>query len=98
MSQITEIEQLKRENKELARQLKIRDELSCGTCHGVGSVMIAIDDGMDFPECEALENKIKADAAISEIKRLQDIMGREFGDRVACFLSLYADKLRGKTK
>ena len=49
---------------ELVRQLAILDDLSCGTCSGSGTVLIAIDDGMDCPECEALDNKIKADGII----------------------------------
>tara|TARA_R110000824_G_scaffold220201_3_gene407281 strand:- start:4783 stop:5223 length:441 start_codon:yes stop_codon:yes gene_type:complete len=55
-------DELKRENEELLRQLKIRDELSCSTCHGSGNVLIAIDDGIDCPACAEIDNEIKADA------------------------------------
>ena len=89
---ISEIDQLKRENAELVRQLKIRDELSCGTCHGVGSVMIAIDDGMECPECEALDNKIKADAVIEAANKV--IRHNESGFCIHCSVVEYANKLR----
>tara|TARA_R110000824_G_scaffold400882_2_gene609732 strand:+ start:656 stop:940 length:285 start_codon:yes stop_codon:yes gene_type:complete len=67
---MSELEQLKRENDELRYQLKIRDELSCQTCHGAGTVLISIDDGMDCPECEALDNKIKAEGIIEAANAL----------------------------
>ncbi len=59
---MNELEQLKQENTELKAQIKMRDSYSCSTCKGFGSVMIAIDDGMDCPECVQRDNDIKADA------------------------------------
>ena len=55
---------LEQEVKELKYQLKIRDDLSCKTCKGAGTVMIAIDDGIDCPECVERDNKIKAEAVM----------------------------------
>ena len=59
---------LKAKNVELIRQLAIRDDLSCQTCKGAGSVLIAIDDGIDCPECAEYENKLKADAVMDLIQ------------------------------
>ncbi len=63
--QVEEIEQLKQENAELKYQIKMRDKHSCSTCKGFGTVMIAIDDGADCPECVQRDNDIKADAVLS---------------------------------
>lgn len=60
---------LQKQNNELKYQLKIRDDLSCKTCKGAGTVMIAIDDGIDCPECVELDNKIKAEAVIEAIEK-----------------------------
>ena len=63
-----ENKELKAKNVELVRQLAIRDDLSCQTCKGVGSVLIAIDDGIDCPECAEYESNLKADAIDEIIK------------------------------
>ena len=68
--QKTDYDELKSENEELLRQLKIRDELSCRTCKGAGTVLISIDDGMDCPECAKHLADIKADAVIEAANTL----------------------------
>ena len=93
------IEALDLEIKELKRQLAIRDELSCQACKGVGTALIAIDDGMDCPECEDRDNKIRADAVMDSITNCKvtpmygsDIMGTVY---VADLIE-YSIKLEGK--
>ncbi len=95
--QVEEIEQLKQENAELKYQIKMRDKHSCSTCKGFGTVMIAIDDGADCPECVQRDNDIKADAVLS-------IMNEEYscetptGDIAFSSTSIleHAEKLRNK--
>tara|TARA_R110000868_G_scaffold125265_1_gene331001 strand:- start:8255 stop:8566 length:312 start_codon:yes stop_codon:yes gene_type:complete len=55
-------EELLKENAELLAQIEKYESVLCGTCHGHGSVMIAIDDGIDCPECVERDNDIKAHA------------------------------------
>ena len=80
---------------ELVRQLAIRDELSCGTCRGAGTVLIAIDDGIDCPECVERDNEIKADA-ITEMVNEVPLMGAN----TLCISEIddYIENLRGETK
>ncbi|MCP4338501.1 MAG: hypothetical protein GY799_06335, partial [Desulfobulbaceae bacterium] len=78
-------------------QIKMRDKHSCSTCKGFGTVMIAIDDGADCPECVQRDNDIKADAVLS-------IMDEEYscetptGDIAFSSTSIleHAEKLRNK--
>lgn len=68
------IDKLQAENNELRRQLAIRDDLSCQTCRGAGTVLIAPDDGMDCPECVEAEEKIKAEGIAKFWSDIQSAM------------------------
>lgn len=108
---MSELEALKRENAELKLALgiaasfpaKVRMECKKRIDSKLASLdfITTLYDSANRAINESATKQladIQADAAISEIKRLQDITGREFGDKVACFLSLYANKLRGEAK
>jgi hypothetical protein len=97
---MNELEKLKQENKELKYQVKIRDDMSCDTCRGFGTVMIAIDDGMDCPRCAQEIADIKADAIIAMANEEMTV-GRMHNDTMRSFVFVsdihdYAEKLRNK--
>ena len=96
---LAEIAEKNNEIAELKRQLTIRDELLCQTCHGHGSVMIAIDDGIDCPECVERDNEIKADGIIDAIADTRSEMVHGSAKWLCRVLDLeeYAEKIRNKS-
>jgi len=86
---IADYEAMQKQNDELKYQLKIRDDLSCKTCKGAGTVMIAIDDGMECPECAQSLSDIRAEA----VGRFIDAFRYEFeGPRDTDSIESFADQ------
>ena len=93
---LDELAEKNTEIAELKRQLTIRDELLCQTCHGAGTVLISIDDGMDCPECVERDNNIKADAVMEVANNW--IINKDGDYPVRTKLIDIANKLRGEAK
>jgi hypothetical protein len=101
----TENAELRVSNQELRYQLKIRDAMACKTCHGAGTVMIAIDDGMDCPDCVEKIADIKSNAVSSILKTNlgvyveNSVMASESGQELMYFaddIRNYAIEIRNK--
>lgn len=70
------IADLQKENDELRHKLDKYIKSACQTCYGAGTVMIAIDDGMECPECAQSLAEVKAEAeAKGAIKLLSGLTG-----------------------